>query len=96
MATDEELAAVDHKARLAGLGCFSFFVGGASMAMVGALLSLAVQRITRGPACQDIPACDWYIYAMWGAVIGAVTLPILVLNRVRQSAKDRDAARRNS
>ncbi len=96
MATDDELAAVDHKARLAGLGCFSFVVGGFSMAMVGALVSLAVQRITRGPVCQDIPACDWYIYAAWGAAIGAVTLPVLVLNRVRQSAKDRDAARPNS
>ncbi len=96
MATNDELAAVDHKARLAGLGCFSVLVGGVSMAMVGALLSLAVQRITRGPVCQDIPACDWYIYAAVGAVLGAVTLPMFVLNRVRQSAKDRDAARPNS
>jgi hypothetical protein len=95
MATDEELTAIERRARFAGIGCFSVLVGAFSMSMVGVLVSLVVRKVTGGPVCQDIPACDWYIYAGWGAVFGAVSLPILVLNRVRQSEQDR-AARRNS
>lgn len=95
MATPDDLAGIDRRARFAALGCLSLVVGAFSMAMLGVLLSLVVRKVTGGPVCQDIPSCNWYIYAMWGAAFGAVSLPILVLTRVRQSDKDA-AARRNS
>jgi hypothetical protein len=93
MTTEPDLTAIERRARYAGLGCFSVFAGFISMAMVGALLSMIVTKVTRGPVCQDIPACDWYIYAGVGGLLGALSLPILVLTRVWQS--ERDAARKN-
>ncbi len=93
MTSEPDLTIIERRARYAGLGCFSLFAGFISMAMVGALLSMIVAKLTRAPVCQDIPACDWYIYAGVGGLIGALTLPILVLTRVWQS--ERDAARKN-
>lgn len=32
---------------------------------------------------EGLPACDWYWYALAGMILGAVTLPILVLRRLK-------------
>ncbi len=63
-------------------------LGGLSMAMVGVLVSSAVAFWTKAPRCDGIPTCNWQVYAGAGLVIGAVTLPVLVLNRLRLSARD--------
>jgi uncharacterized membrane-anchored protein YitT (DUF2179 family) len=60
------------------------FLGFLSMAMVGVLLSVLVAIVTKAPVCQDIPACNWYIYAVIGGLFGAISLPILVLRRLNQ------------
>ena len=93
MTTPLDTSPLERRARYAGLRCFSIFAGFISMAMVGSLLSMVVAKIARAPVCQDIPACNWYVYAGVGGLIGALSLPILVLTRVWQS--ERDAARKN-
>lgn len=61
-------------------------LGGLSMAMVAVLASTAVAFSTRAPRCEGLPSCNWHVYAGAGFVFGAITLPVLVLNRLRQSA----------
>jgi hypothetical protein len=78
----------ERRARAVGIGCFMTFIGFFSMAMVGVLASVVVARVTGAPACTGIPACNWYIYAGVGGFFGALTLPVLVLRRIRQSERD--------
>jgi hypothetical protein len=78
--------------RKAGIGCFATVVGFFSMAMVGALVSKMVASLMRAPACPDIPACDWYVYAGFFGAAGAISLPILVLRRLG-TPRDPNASR---
>lgn len=63
----------------------------------GAIVAVLVAKIAgfflRIPDCDQMPVpCNWYKYAGIGAVIGAVTLPALVLNKIRQSVRDAERA----
>jgi hypothetical protein len=78
------LTRTERRIRAVGLGCFSIIIGFMSMAMVATLISAVVARITRAESCADIPSCNWYIYAGVGGVFGAISLPILVLWRLRR------------
>jgi hypothetical protein len=65
--------------RRVGIGCFTTWLGLVSGAMVAVLVSKLVAFLTKAPSCGGIPSCDWYIYAMVGGGIGAISLPLLVL-----------------
>jgi len=71
-------------ARNVGVGCFTAFMGFWSGGMFAVLLSKIVAAVTRAPACAGIPSCDWAAYFFAGALIGALTLPTLVLMRLRR------------
>jgi hypothetical protein len=77
------------RARNIGLGCFSTFVGFWSGGMVGVLVGRVVGSARNCMPPEGLPACDWYWYAAVGMIIGATTLPVLVLRRLRR----REAAR---
>ncbi|GJG88356.1 hypothetical protein tb265_35370 [Gemmatimonadetes bacterium T265] len=79
--------------RNAAIGCFMTPLGAASGAMVGVLLSVIAAYFTRAPACAEMPSCGWYVYAGYGALIGGVSLPFLVLRRLFQ--RPADPARRD-
>ncbi len=51
--------------------------------MVGTLLSKVVAYVTKGPSCDGIPACDWYVYMLAGGALGALSLPLLVMRALR-------------
>jgi hypothetical protein len=55
--------------------------------MVAALLSKFAAFLTRAPECGGIPSCNWYVWAGIGGLIGAVTLPLLVLWVLGKPAK---------
>ena len=80
----------DRTARNIGVGCFTFFIGLPSGGMVGVLVGKFVEGAKRCTPPEGLPICDWWVYAGWGAVIGAITLPMLALMRLRKS----DARRR--
>ena len=82
---DAELA----RARRIGVGCFTTFVGFASGGMIGVLVGKIVGNLRRCVPIEGTPACDWYYFALAGMILGAVTLPVLALRRLRRS----DAAR---
>lgn len=82
----------DRTARNIGVGCFTFFIGGISCAMTAVLLGKFYAGLTRAPQCSEMPLCNWYEFAGWGGLIGAVTLPILVLWRLRRADAKSDRA----
>ena len=72
--------------RRVAIGCFTAWLGLVSGAMVAALLSKMVAYLARAPDCAGIPSCNWYIYALIGGGVGAVSLPILVLWKLGKPA----------
>ncbi|MGV3707744.1 MAG: hypothetical protein ACO1Q7_02815 [Gemmatimonas sp.] len=82
----------DRTARNIGVGCFTFFIGGVSGAMSAVLLGKLYAGFTRAPSCMDMPLCNWYEWAGWGGLLGAVTLPVLVIMRLRQQDAKSDRA----
>ena len=85
MGTPPALTPAERRARAVGIGCFMTFIGFFSMAMVGVFISVAVAWLTRAPRCASLPSCNWYIYAGFGGLFGAISLPFLVLRRLRSS-----------
>ena len=70
----------------AAIGCFMLPIGAVSGAMIAVLVSKVVAFFTKAPKCPDIPTCDWHVYAGVGALLGALSLPTLVLRRLSQPA----------
>ena len=73
--------------RRVAIGCFTSWLGLCSGAMVAALLSKLAAFVTRAPECAEVPSCNWYIWAGVGGLIGAVTLPVMVLWVLGKPAK---------
>ena len=76
------------------MGCLTLVAGTFSGGMIGVLVSKIVQLVTRGPTCSELPTCDWHVYAGWGMLLGAITLPILTFRRLRQHVAEREASDR--
>ncbi|MFI5312087.1 MAG: hypothetical protein ACHQQ3_12685 [Gemmatimonadales bacterium] len=73
--------------RRIAIGCLMTWLGFVSGAMVAALVSKMAAFMTRSASCAGVPSCNWYIYAMIGGGIGAVSLPVLVLWTLGKPAK---------
>lgn len=76
--------------RYLGVGCVTivggFFAGGVIAVLVAKIVGWA-----RGcePA-QSLPACDWHVFMLTGALIGMVTLPAGVFWRLRGKRRTDD------
>jgi hypothetical protein len=77
-----------------GVGCFSAFAGFWSGGMVAVLVGRVVEAIRGSAKCAGIPICNWYLYAGVGAAIGLVSLPVLVLWRLRQASAETEKSER--
>ena len=73
------------RARNLGVGCFTAIMGFFSGAMFGVLVARLVDFFAKAPKCDGIPSCNWAQFALGGALLGALSLPTLVLMRLRQS-----------
>jgi hypothetical protein len=71
-------------ARNIGVGCFTTFGGFFSGGMVAVLIAKFVGSVQGCKPVEGLPACNWWVYAGVGAVLGAVTLPILALSRLNR------------
>lgn len=60
--------------------------------MIGVLVGKVVGSARGCAPIEGTPACDWYYFAAAGMILGATTLPILVLRRLRRA----DSARQTS
>ena len=50
--------------------------------MIGVLVGKIVGNVRRCVPIEGTPACDWYYFAAAGMILGATTLPFLVLRRL--------------
>jgi len=82
----------DRVGRNIGVGCFTFFIGATSGAMTGVFAGKAFGFFSRCEPQQGLPACDWWWFAFAGGVLGAVSLPILALWRLRRADRRTDLA----
>ena len=71
--------------RYIGAGCFMTVAGFFSGAMIGVLVGKLVGIVRRCVPDPGLPVCDWHLFAAAGGLLGAVSLPVLVLWRLRQS-----------
>jgi hypothetical protein len=70
--------------RVAAIGCFMAGIGFVSMAMFAVLIARLYSWVSGCQYVAELPACNWEKFAAVGGVIGAVTLPTLVIRRLRQ------------
>jgi hypothetical protein len=71
-------------ARNIGVGCMTTLAGFFSGGMVGVLIAKLVGGIKGCRPAEGLPACNWWVYAGVGAVLGALTLPVLALSRLNR------------
>jgi hypothetical protein len=63
-----------------GVGCFSAFVGFAGGGMIAVLIAKVVGAFARCAADKETGApCNWYTYAVYGAISGLVLVPVVSL-----------------
>jgi len=74
----------DRTARNIGVGCFTTFIGLWSGGMVAVMIGKVVEGVRGAPSCVGLPLCNWHVYAGVGAAVGAISLPLLVLMRLRR------------
>jgi hypothetical protein len=79
-----ELSREEIIARNLGIGCVTTFAGFFSGGMVGVLIAKIVGSVQRCKPPEGLPACNWWVYAGVGAVLGALTLPVLALSRLNR------------
>ena len=67
------------------VGCLTFVAGAFSGGMNAVFVAKFVGGLRNCQPAPGLPACDWHVYAAVGMLIGAVTLPVVALMRLRQS-----------
>lgn len=73
--------------RRIGVGCVTAMAGLFSGGMVGVMIAKIVGSFRGCNPGPELPACDWHVYAGIGMLIGVVSLPLLVLNRLWRTGK---------
>ena len=75
-------------ARNLGVGCVTTIGGFFSGGMIGVFVGKVVGSVQGCQPIEGLPACNWWVYAGIGAVIGALTLPVLALTRLNRTRPD--------
>jgi len=75
-------------ARNIGVGCVTTVAGFFSGGMIAVLVGKFVGSMQGCRPPEGLPACNWRVYAGIGAVLGAVTLPVVALRRLSRPRPD--------
>ena len=75
-------------ARNIGVGCVTTVAGFFSGGMIAVLIGKFVGSMQGCRPPEGLPACNWWVYAGIGAVLGAVTLPVVALRRLSRPRPD--------
>ena len=71
-----------------GVGCLTVAAGFAGGGMISVLIAKVVGAATKCVSDAETGApCNWFTYAVFGAIIGAVALPILSIWSLRRSRR---------
>ena len=84
MGSPSELERRDIVARNIGVGCITTMAGFFSGGMIAVLVAKFVGSAQGCRPPEGLPACNWWVYAGVGAVIGAITLPLIALSRLNR------------
>ena len=71
-----------------GVGCVTTVAGFFSGGMIGVFTGKIVGLAQRCVPPEGLPACNWWLYAGIGGILGAATLPVLALGRLGQGRSD--------
>ena len=75
-----------------GVGCLTAIVGLVAGGMIAVLVAKVVGAATRCAPDPDTGApCDWSVYWTWGARIGVILVPTIVLWRMRKVRASRNS-----
>jgi hypothetical protein len=72
-------------ARNVGVGCVTTVAGFFGGGMIAVFIGKVVGSVGGCRPPEGLPACNWWVYAGIGAVVGALTLPVVVLIRLNQA-----------
>ena len=72
-------------ARNVGVGCVTTVAGFFGGGMIAVFIGKVVGSVRGCRPPEGLPACNWWVYAGIGAVLGALTLPGVVLIRLNQA-----------
>ncbi|HMG00536.1 MAG TPA: hypothetical protein VK560_04750 [Gemmatimonadaceae bacterium] len=75
-------------ARNIGVGCVTTVAGFFSGGMIAVLVGKFVGSMQGCRPPEGLPACNWWVYAGIGAVLGAGTLPVVALRRLSRPRPD--------
>jgi hypothetical protein len=89
MTSPPELERGEIIARNIGVGCLTTVAGFFSGGMIAVLVAKFVGSLQRCQPPEGLPACNWWVYAGIGALLGAVTLPVLALGRLNRGRPDK-------
>ena len=85
---DSEGAPQDTSPHYLGVGCFSVVAGSAGGGMIAVLIAKIVGVAVRCPSEAETGApCNWFTYAVFGAIAGAIILPTLTISLLRRARK---------
>jgi len=78
-----------------GVGCLTFFAGGAGGAMTSVLIAKIVGAARScAPEAETGAPCNWFMFAVIGGLVGAILLPTVVILRRRSGrARARNSER---
>ena len=80
--------ASDARPHYFGIGCFTVVAGFAGGGMIGVLIAKIVGAAQRCPTEAETGApCNWFTFAVFGAMIGAVLLPTIAISSVRRARR---------
>ena len=85
MPEESSSAGSSNLTRYGCVGCLTVVAGTFSGGMIGVLIAKIVGSARNCEPPTGLPACDWHVYAGLGMLIGAVTLPVLALMRLRSN-----------
>jgi hypothetical protein len=71
-------------ARNVGVGCVTAVAGFFGGGMIAVFIAKVVGSVQGCRPSEGLPACNWWVYAGIGAVLGALTLPVLALSRLNR------------
>ncbi|HJP60828.1 MAG TPA: hypothetical protein VJ865_12550 [Gemmatimonadaceae bacterium] len=83
----------DIVARNVGVGCITAMAGFFSGGMIAVLVGKFVGSAQGCKPPEGLPACNWWVYAGIGAVIGALSLPFLALRRLNKPVESDNSKR---
>jgi hypothetical protein len=73
-----------------GVGCLTAVGGLVGGGMIAVLIAKVVGAVTKcQPDADTFAPCDWSSYWTWGARIGVILLPVIVLWRMRRARASR-------